>query len=125
MVKRPTTRIGVYCGILALGVALLWVLIPSWEVEVSNPDSRLLRDAIMSYQIQTGEFARLLTEVEPFLELLTDTDCVITQENASRYEVIMPIAGGKTYFMQVTYAVGRDGQWEDYNVDITRTVRTR
>ena len=125
MVSVLTRRGTIYCALLVLVLGIVWVLKPHVVVTKSNGRKGLIRDALVSYEAENGRLADSFVEVEPYLEILTRTDCLITQEGKDNYKVEMPLSDGKTYYMGVTYAVDSDGKWERFDVRSTGSKRTR
>lgn len=100
-----------------------WTLIPEWTVNYSDPEIRLVRNALASCRLKNNAYPESFLAVEPFLELSTRTDCHIMQSGAEEYRVEMPLVEGKRYYIAVTYAVGPDGTLEKYDVRIVGSDR--
>ena len=125
MVRVVRSRPVIYSCVLAVICALVWIAVPNIVVDKPDAHVRLLRDAVLTYQVDNGAFPDSLVQAEPYLETATRTDCVIKPDGESRYKVEMPVSGGRTYYMDATYALGSSHEWEVFDVHITDVKRTR
>jgi hypothetical protein len=113
VLKHSSVRVAIYLGILC---AAAWVLIPEIVVDRSDPYLGLVWKALAANRQQNDGYPRSFLDIEPHIELMTRTDCRITETSPGNYRIDMPLVNGKTYYMDVVYALTPDGDLEKCDV---------
>ena len=103
-----------------LAGGLVWMLIPSMTLPSDDAFGQLPLTALMTCRKDKGCDPRNFGEVEPYLEMITRTDCEIVQTSHENYEVRIPLKDNKIYIVKLTYTVDENGFMEKYDVHSTR-----